>query len=37
MDDSREPFCLCSEDAKELSTRLQVNESIIMCNANRLR
>ncbi|CAF5188020.1 unnamed protein product, partial [Rotaria magnacalcarata] len=37
MDDSREPFCLSSEDAKELSTRLQVNESIIMCNANRLR
>ncbi|CAF4526275.1 unnamed protein product, partial [Rotaria magnacalcarata] len=35
--DSREPFCLSSEDAKELSTRLQVNESIIICNANRLR
>ncbi|CAF3296434.1 unnamed protein product, partial [Rotaria sp. Silwood2] len=37
IDDSREPFCLSSEDIKELSTRLQVNESIIICNANRLR
>ncbi|CAF5028498.1 unnamed protein product [Rotaria magnacalcarata] len=35
--DSREPFCLSSEDTKELSTRLQVSESIIICNANRLR
>ncbi|CAF2260402.1 unnamed protein product [Rotaria magnacalcarata] len=37
MDDSREPFCLSAMDAKELSTRLQVNESIVTCNANRLR
>ncbi|CAF2135325.1 unnamed protein product, partial [Rotaria magnacalcarata] len=37
MDDSREPFRLSAMDAKELSTRLQVNESIIICNANRLR
>ncbi|CAF2077940.1 unnamed protein product [Rotaria magnacalcarata] len=37
IDDSREPFCLSSIDIKELSTRLQVNESIIICNANRLR
>ncbi|CAF4749086.1 unnamed protein product [Rotaria sp. Silwood2] len=36
-DDDRQQFCLSSMDAKELSTRLQVNESIIMCNANRLR
>ncbi|CAF4334779.1 unnamed protein product, partial [Rotaria magnacalcarata] len=37
IDDSREPFCLSAIDIKELSTRLQVNESIIMCNADRLR
>ena len=37
MDDSHEPFCLSAIDIKELSTRLQVNESIIICNANRLR
>ncbi|CAF1222974.1 unnamed protein product, partial [Rotaria magnacalcarata] len=37
IDDSREPFCLSAIDIKELSTRLQVNESIIISNANRLR
>jgi hypothetical protein len=37
MDNSREPFCLSSIDIKELSTRLQVTESIITCNADRLR
>ncbi|CAF5226177.1 unnamed protein product, partial [Rotaria magnacalcarata] len=37
IDDSREPFCLSAIDIKELSARLQVNESIIICNANRLR
>jgi hypothetical protein len=37
IDDSHEPFCLSSIDIKELSTRLQVNESIIICNADRLR
>jgi len=31
------PFSLREEDAKELSKRLQVNESIISFNANRLR
>ncbi|CAF2973953.1 unnamed protein product [Rotaria sp. Silwood2] len=36
-DDDQQQFCLSSMDAKELSTRLQVNESIITCNANRLR
>ncbi|CAF2235752.1 unnamed protein product, partial [Rotaria magnacalcarata] len=37
IDDTQEPFCLSAIDIKELSTRLQVNESIITCNANRLR
>ncbi|CAF4688056.1 unnamed protein product, partial [Rotaria socialis] len=37
IDDSREPFCLSAIDIKELSTRLQVDESIIISNANRLR
>ncbi|CAF4453624.1 unnamed protein product, partial [Rotaria magnacalcarata] len=37
MDDSHEPFCLSAIDIKELSTRLQVNESITICNADRLR
>ena len=36
-DNGRDPFCLSSEDVKELSTRLHVTESVIKCNADRLR
>ncbi|CAF5157280.1 unnamed protein product, partial [Rotaria magnacalcarata] len=35
-DHDRDPFCLSSEDAKELSTRLQVTELVIKSNADRL-
>ena len=37
IDDRHEPFCLSPKDIQELSTRLQVKESIITGNANRLR
>ncbi|CAF4907096.1 unnamed protein product, partial [Rotaria magnacalcarata] len=35
-DHDRDPFCLSSKDAKELSTRLQVTELVIKSNADRL-
>lgn len=37
MDNRHEPFCLSPIDVEELSTRLQVKESIIIYNADRLR
>ncbi|CAF1255913.1 unnamed protein product [Rotaria magnacalcarata] len=37
MDNRHEPFCLSPIDIEELSTRLQVKESIIIYNADRLR
>ena len=36
-DNRHEPFCLSPIDVEELSTRLQVKESIIIYNADRLR